>query len=161
MNFVQGFEITASIVFGIYLIWVSWQDFKEMQVVRYSHLLGVAAIFLQTIQLILLEKGCTNYEAKEYLAAAVILLLFQVVAYWFKLYGPADVFVCYLCGVFFILDKGVEHCLIAYFALQAIAGCMLLIIQFMKGNVKGVCLRKPVPYIPYISVAFFLTNMVL
>lgn len=161
MNFVQEFEITASIVFYIYLIWVSWQDFKEMQVVRYSHFLGMTALFLQIIQLILLEKGCVNNEAKEYLVAVLMLLLLQVVACWFKIYGIADAFVCCLCSVFFVLDKGIEHCITAYFMMQAIAGCMLLIVQFIKGNIKGVSLRQPVPYIPYISVAFFLTNMVL
>ena len=77
MNFEQGLEIMASIVFYMYLIWVSRQDLKEMQVVRYSHILGVAAIFLQIVPKAL-QSDSRIYEAREYWVAVMVLLFLQM-----------------------------------------------------------------------------------
>ena len=79
----------------------------------------------------------------------------------FKLYGFADVIVLFLSGVFLLLEKGTEKYLLAYFMVQALSGSLLLMVQLAKGNVKGMNLKRPIPYIPYISFAFILTNMVL
>lgn len=151
----------ASLIFLLYLIWVSWQDVQEMQVVRYSHLLGALAIVLQVILSLLSDNGSELDCAKEYLSAGSLLLVIQILAYYFKLYGLADVLVFFLCGLYMLLEKGVERYLMAYFMVQAISGSLLLVVQLLKGNVKGMHLRCSVPYIPYISVAFILTNMVL
>ena len=161
MNYVQGFEIMASLLFCVYLLWVSWQDVQEMQVVRYSHLLGVVAFLLQAVVKTLLTNEGEFHGMMKYLSAGLVLLVFQIVAYYFKLYGLADVIVFFLCGLYMLLEKGVERYLLAYFMVQAISGSLLLVVQFLKGNVKGMRFRCPVPYIPYISVAFILTNMVL
>lgn len=160
MNFEQGLEIMASIVFYMYLIWVSRQDLKEMQVVRYSHILGVAAIFLQIVPKAL-QSDSRIYEAREYWVAVMVLLFLQMGACFLRMYGLADVFVCFLCDIFFLLEYGLEYYLPAHFLMQAIAGGLLLMVQLVKGNVKGTRLKRPVPYIPYLSVAFILTNMVL
>lgn len=157
MSFVQGLEIMASLVFCIYLIWISWQDYIEMKVVRYSHLLGIAAIFL----LVILEKRKVCFSVKEFIFAGFVLLFLQIIAYYFKLYGFADVIVLFLCGLFFLVRKGTEQYLLAYFIVQAISGTLLFGVQIFKKNVHGLKLQHPVPYIPYISVAFILTNMVL
>lgn len=157
MSFAQGLEIMASLIFATYLIWVSWQDIKERQVVRYSHLLGLFAIFLKGI----LHNERHSYSAKEYIAAVLVLLVLQIIASSLKLYGFADVLVFFLCGVFSLFHKGVENYLPAYFVLQVISGSLLLVVQLAKRNVKGLNLKHPIPYIPYISVAFILTNMVL
>ena len=101
MSFVQGLEIMASLVFCIYLIWISWQDYIEMKVVRYSHLLGIAAIFL----LVILEKRKVCFSVKEFIFAGFVLLFLQIIAYYFKLYGFADVIVLFLCGLFFFGKK--------------------------------------------------------
>lgn len=157
MNFAQGLEIMADLFFVAYLIWVSWQDNKEMQVVRYSHLLGLFAVVLQVI----LQKTRIVNSLNEYFIAISVLLLLQSIAYHFKLYGFADVIVFFLCGTFLLLEKGAEKYLMAYFLVQAVSGSLLLLAQFAKGNVKGLNLKRPVPYIPYICFAFILTNMVL
>ena len=151
----------ASLIFGGYLIWVSWQDIQEMQVVRYSHLLGVLAIVLHVISSLLSDNGSEFYCVKKYLSAGSLLLVLQILAHFLNLYGLGDVIVFFLCSMYMLLEKGVEQYLLAYFMLQAISGSLLLAVQFLKGNIKGMRLRAPVPYIPYISVAFILTNMVL
>ena len=151
----------ANVIFSIYLIWVSLQDYREMQVVRYSHGLGIAAILLEILRIVFWRDGSETYIVREYMSAGFVLLLLQVVACLFKLYGIADMIVLFLCGIFLLLRKGIEYYLMAYFMAQAISGILLLMFQFIKGNVKGTNLRNPVPYIPYISIAFFLTNMVL
>ena len=151
----------ANVIFSIYLIWVSLQDYREMQVVRYSHGLGIAAILLEILRIVFLQDGSDIYKVWEYMWAGVILLLLQMAAYLFKLYGVADMFVFLLCGMFLLFQKGTGCYLTMYFMIHAVSGILLLVVQFIKGNVKGANLRQPVPYIPYISIAFFLTNMVL
>ena len=157
MNFAQGLEIMANLIFVTYLAWVSWQDNKELQVVRYSHLLGVFAVPLQVI----LQKTRIVNSLNEYFIAILVLLVLQGIAYRFKLYGFADVIVFFLCGTFLLLEKGTEKYLLAYFLVQAVSGSLLLLVQLAKGNVKGLNLKRPAPYIPYICFAFILTNMVL
>ena len=147
----------ASVLFVAYLIWVSWQDKKEMQVIRYSHVLGIMAIVLQVV--ILKVDGVD--VGRNCLIAMVHLSVLQVIAYKFQWYGMADVIVLFLCGIWIFLTKGNEDYLRIYFLMQAIAGCLLWCVQWLKKNVKGLCLRHPVAYIPYISFAFILTNMVL
>ena len=151
----------ASLIFGVYLLWVSCQDVQEMQVVRYSHLLGVLAFLLQAVVKIILPNAREPHSMLEYLSAGLVLMVLQIMAYFFRLYGLADVFVFLLCGLYMLLEKGVDRYLLAYFMVQALSGSLLLVVQFLKGNIKGMRLRAPVPYIPYISVAFILTNMVL
>lgn len=151
----------ASLIFGVYLLWVSCQDVQEMQVVRYSHLLGVLAFLLQAVVKIILPNAMDLHSMVEYLSAGLVLMVLQLMAYFFRLYGLADVFVFLLCGLYMLLEKGVDRYLLAYFMVHAISGSLLLVVQLLKGNVKGMHLRCSVPYIPYISVAFILTNMVL
>lgn len=156
MSFARESEIMAEFIFGAYLIWVSVQDYREMCVIRYSHLLGLAAVMLQSV-------CCLRAEPdRVYLNVflSIILLVLQLGAYRFRLYGTADIFVFFLCGIFLLNRFGADF-LTAYFLIQALSGGMLMGMQFMKRNVKGLHLRRPVAYIPYISVAFILTNMVL
>lgn len=147
----------ASFIFVVYLIWISWQDYKEMQVVRYSHLVGALAIVLQAS----LNGRKIAGDLGEYFLAFLVLLFLQLIACWLKIYGFADVIVFFLSGIFLLLEKGTKNHLLAYFLMQAISGGLLLVVQMVQGNVKGSKLKQPVPYIPYICVAFILTNMVL
>lgn len=157
MNYGQELETMAKALFGVYLIWVSWQDKKEMQVFRYSHLLGIVAIILQIILLDADRKEVT----KGWLAAVCFLILLQIIACRFRWYGIADAMVLFLCGVWLFLKGGIDYYLQAYFVMEAFAGSVLWGIQLLKKNIKGLCLRQPVAYIPYICVAFILTNIVL
>ena len=156
MSYEQEFAIMADLIFMVYLIWVSWQDQKEMMVVRYSHGLGLFAIVILAI-------GHNEMIATmpwECGVGFLIVLFVQIVAYQCKFYGMADVFVFTMCGLYFWLQKGPQLYLTAYVTVMAVSGCLLLAVQIVKRNVNGVCLRKSVAYIPYISVAFVLTNMV-
>ena len=83
MNYVQGFEIMASLIFGVYLLWVSCQDVQEMQVVRYSHLLGVLAFLLQAVVKIILPNARELHSMVEYLSAGLVLMVLQIMAYFF------------------------------------------------------------------------------
>ena len=105
--------------------------------------------------------GYNTWNLNTFLMGVFVLVLLQMAACRFKWYGFADVIVFFLCGMFLLLKKGEEKYLLAYFLMQAIAGSFLWGVQLLKKNVKGLNLCSPVPYIPYISVAFILTNMVL
>lgn len=157
MNFAQELEIMANLIFVTYLAWVSWQDNKEMQVVRYSHLLGLFAVLWEVI----LQKARIVNSLNEYFIAVLVLLVLQSISYYFKLYGFADVIVFFLCDTFLLFEKGTKKYLVTYFLVQAVSGNLLLLVQLVKGNVKGLNLKRPAPYIPYICFAFILTNMVL
>ena len=147
----------GKVLFYAYLMWVSWQDFKEMEVIRYSHLLGGFAIVLQILAL----RISGSEVEKGWIIAVIHLSVLQIVAYRFQWYGMADVIVLFLCGMWLFFVKGKDNYLQAYFVLQAMAGSFLWGIQCLKENVKGLCLLHPVAYIPYISIAFVLTNIVL
>ena len=156
MSYEQGFVITADIIFTIYLLWVSKQDYREMQVVRYSHGAGLAAVVILAIL-----NGKDIVECPmEYILGLIFVLLMQMVAYKCHLYGMADILVFFVCGLYFVMRKGPEMYFTAYMLHQALAGILLLVIQIAKRNVKGTRLCKPVAYIPYISFAFVLTNVV-
>lgn len=156
MSYGLGFVIMADLIFIGYLIWVSWQDYKEMMVVRYSHGLGLLAVVILAV----VQKEMIVVRPLEYVIGTVIVVFVQVVAYKCNFYGMADVFVFFMCGVYFLLQKGPQLYLTAYVTVTAMSGCLLLMVQFAKRNIKGVHLCKPVAYIPYICVAFILTNVV-
>lgn len=157
MSFGPVFEIMASLIFAGYLVWASWQDLREMQVIRYTHILGGFAIGI----LLFLQQNKIWEQWDKYLEAIFLLFLLQVLAKWQMLYGMADMIVFFLSGLFFLMRMGTERYLLAYFLLQALSGIGLLAIQAWKHNIKGLKLGCSVPYIPYICVAFILTNMVL
>ena len=69
MNYVPEFEIMVSCIFMAYLAWVSWQDYREMQVVRYSHGLGLLAIVLG----VFLQKAYIWNRGNEYFLAFLVL----------------------------------------------------------------------------------------
>ncbi len=157
MNYVPESEIMADCLFTIYLLWVSCQDAKEMQVVRYSHLPGLFAVFWK---LWLFEMpGVEGWF--EFFLRVFTLFVIQFVSYRFRLYGLADAIVFFLGGMFLVTKTGLYDFLMFNFMFQAIAGILLLAVQIVKRNVRGTCFKEPVPYIPYISVAFFLTKGVL
>ena len=156
MNCVQGFEIMADIIFLLYLIWTAIQDVREMQVVRYSHLLGILGVFLQFF----LQKENVFCYPIEYFTAFLVLFFWQIAAGRLKLYGVADAIVFFMNGVFLLGKIGPEKYLLAFFVHQALAGIMLLAVQIAKRNIKGTKLLHSVPYIPYICFAFCLTNVV-
>lgn len=156
MSYEPGFEITADVIFAIYLLWVSKQDYCEMQVVRYSHGAGLAAV---VILVVMNRKKIMDYPV-ECIVGLVFVLLMQMIAYKCRLYGMADILVFGVCGLYFLVRKGPELYFTAYMLHQALSGCLLLAIQIVKSNVKGVRLCRPVAYIPYISFAFVLTNVV-
>lgn len=156
MSYEQGFAITANAIFYVYLLWVSGQDHHEMQVVRYSHGLGLAAVVILAV----LYWRDIKENPTGYMLGLIFVWMIQVIAYKCHLYGMADVLVFFICGLYFLTWKGPRLYLIAYILLQALAGCFLLIVQIIKRNVKGGHLCKPVAYIPYISFAFILTNVV-
>ena len=164
MNYAPELEIMVDIIFVLYLIWVSWQDYKSMQVVRYSHLSGLFAIVLQLFLRVVLHDLRIYDMPEEIIAgfvACLMLLVMQIAACFIRLYGAADGIVFFLCGVFMVVKEGAEGFMQTFLCLTAVSGVMLLVVQAMKGNLKGVGLKHPVPYIPYISFAFILTKWVL
>jgi Flp pilus assembly protein protease CpaA len=156
MSYEQGFAITADVILTVYLLWVAIQDFHEMQVVRYSHGLGLLAVLI----LVILNRGNIAEYPVEYILGLIFVLMTQVIAGKCHLYGMADILVFFVCGLFFLMRKGPALYLTAYMMLHAMSGGLLLMVQLLKRNVKGVRLCKPVAYIPYISFAFVLTNVV-
>ena len=164
MNCVPEFETMVSAVFIGYLLWVSWQDYKSMQVIRYSHGMGLFAVILKIISQVFLQgmKKETIYEHLfASLLAVIVLLCIQIAACLLHLYGTADGMVFFLCGLFLLVQEGTEQYMLSFLWMTALSGGMLLVVQVLKGNIKGVALKHPVPYIPYISFAFILTKVVL
>ena len=104
MNYEQGSAIIADIIFVIYLLWVSQQDYREMQVVRYSHGLGLAAI----VVLIILNRRELMEYPMEYIMGVIFVLLMQIIAHKCHLYGMADILVFFFCGLYFLIRKGPE-----------------------------------------------------
>lgn len=156
MSYGQEFAIMASLVFTGYLIWVSWQDHKEMLVARYSHGLGLGAVLI----LVMVQKNDIIEHLGEYAIGFAVVLTVQMAAYKGACYGRADVLVFLMCGLYFLCQKGPQLYLTAYLMVQAVSGCLLLLVQTARHNIHGMYLRKPVAYIPYICVAFVLTNVV-
>lgn len=164
MNYVRGFEIMASVLFGAYLFWVSMQDAKEMQVVRYSHLLGVVAILCVLLTRCVWSAGSVVEAGtiwKVHLWEIGVVWLLQFIGYKIRLYGLADVFVVGICATFYYFASGKYQCLFFGVALYAVSGILLLLVEFARGNLKGWKLEQKVPYIPYVAVAFFLTKWVI
>lgn len=156
MNCVQGFEIMADGVFYGYLCWAAWQDHREKMVVRYTHMIGLAAVFL----LVYMRKEIILEHILLYVCHVLLICMIQAAAYQWHLYGLADAFVFALCGLFFLAKQGFSGYLSAYLIVFALSGCLMLFVQIYKGNIKGIRLLTPTAYIPYICFAFFLTNVV-
>ena len=146
----------ASLIFTGYLIWVSWQDHKEMLVARYSHGLGLMAVVILAI----VQKNDIAVRFWEYVLGAAVIVAVQMTAYKGNFYGMADVLVFLMCGLYFLFQKGPQLYLTSYVMVYAISGCLLLLVQMARRNIRGMYLCNPVAYIPYISVAFVLTNVV-
>lgn len=140
------------LLFLLYLIWISYQDFREMQVVRYSHLLGLAAIVWAIV--IHGDSGVFSWEL-------LMVYLLQIIGFALKWYGLADAIVMCICATFYCAIVGSTRCFLFCFAMQAMAGILLILVQILKNNINGLKLKKPIPYIPYISIAFFLTKWVI
>lgn len=157
MNFTLELETMAKVIFGGYLGWISYQDYRSMQVVRYSHLAGLLAVLLETLR----NRSQIVSFFQDYAVAASIIALLQAVAQRGHFYGLADIITIYLCCIFFLVQQGPDDWMLFFCLLQAISGVLLISLQILKGNVKMLHLKRPVPYIPYISVAFILTNIVL
>ena len=164
MNYIRVFEIMASVLFGIYLFWVSMQDAKELQVARYSHLLGVTAIVCMMVARSVWRTehvvGALDLWGTQ-LWEIVVIWVLQFIGYKLRFYGLADVFTMGICATFYYFDSGRYQCLVFGVVLYAVSGILLLAIELARGNLKGWKLKQKVPYIPYIAVAFFLTKWVI
>lgn len=147
----------AEALFHLYFLWVVKQDITEMQVVRYSHLLGSLSLVLLAVR----KFYDISQYFEEYMIYLFLMLMFQFIQYKLRCYGLADAVVLFLCGSFFLFKRGRQACLLLYFLLQAVSGIFFLICQYAKGNVGGLGVKHAAPYIPYIYVAFILTNVVL
>ena len=157
MNCVPEFEIITDGVFWAYLLWVAWQDYRTMQVVRYSHAAGLVAVLAMAIangQHIWANGGI-------YVAAVLLLAAVQFWMYRVKAYGLADAIVFFMCGVYWLVQRGAADCLVGYMLLMALSVVLLWGAAYLKGNVLGATLKHPMPYIPSICCAFFLTKGVL
>lgn len=106
------------------------------------------------------EKNDIAVRFWEYGIGIAVILMVQIVAYVGDFYGIADVLVFLMCGFYFLFQKGPQLYLTAYVMVYAMSGCLLLLVQMVKRNISGMYLRRPVAYIPYIYVAFVLTNVV-
>ena len=164
MNYIRAFEIMASVFFLLYLLWATMQDAKEMCVARYTHLLGVVAIIL-----IMIVRGIFRIEGISHENALWIKNLWEIgsacaiqwLGHKMQGYALADVFVLNICTIFHFFEGGSYRCLLFYFAFYALSIVLLFAAQLINGNLKGVNLKKKVPFIPYLSVAFFLTKWVI
>lgn len=146
----------ASLIFTGYLLWVSWQDQREMLVARYSHGLGLLAVVILAIG----QKDDIAARFLEYGIGLIVILTVQMAAYKSNSYGMADVLVFLLCGLYFLFQKGPQLYLTAYVMVSAMSGCLLFMVQIVRRNIRGMYLRRPVAYIPYICISFILTNVV-
>ena len=105
MSCAPELEIMVDIIFVLYLIWVSWQDYKSMEVVRYSHLSGLFAIVLQLFLQVILHNVMDDKMIEKIIAgflACFVLLVTQIVGCFIRLYGVADGIVFFLCGLFML-----------------------------------------------------------
>ena len=164
MDYIHVFEIMASILFIAYLFWASLQDVREMKVARYTHLLAVLAIICTILSKVVCCMDSSVYENRLWLRNLWEILLscsFHWIGCRLCFYGLADVFVMNLCDVFYFFQSGTYGCLFFCFASYATSGILLLVVQLINGNLKGFHLKRKVPYIPYISIAFFLTKWVI
>ena len=178
MNYAPEFAVMADRLFYVYLLWVSCQDAKEMQVVRYSHLTGILAIVIKLICYSIddiasgdsLGNVCAGRNIVVILVGAAILSGIQYMSCRQKLYGVADGIVFWVGGMFLLVERlGVKGAaeemvfsgLTAFFMMQALSGLLLILVQAAKGNIKSGIFKQSIAYIPYISVAFFLTKGVL
>ncbi len=163
MNCIREFATMDNVLFALYLIWISVQDLKDMQVVRYSHLLGVTAVGWNVIANGFYSVGAFLTDgtlAMHFMEIAVVLLL-QTLSCIFKCYGLADALTICLCSIFYFFKSNRYQCVLFSLLLQSVSGVLLIVVQIFKDNIKGLQLKQAVPYVPYISVAFFLTKWVL
>lgn len=164
MNYAHGFAIMSNFLFVAYLLWASWQDLCQMCVVRYTHLLGCAAIICAMFSneiFAMLQMPLSTNEWIQNGWEIIIVIILQIIGCYFKCYGLADVFTICICVIFYYFETGIYKCLFFYFGFYVTAGLLLLVTQCAMNNVKGLNLKKQVPFIPYLSVAFFLTKWVI
>ena len=164
MDYIHVLEIMASVLFAAYLLWAVQQDVKEMKVARFTHLLGLGAVMVSILASAMsrhLESGNIEKIWTQNIWELAVVFLLQYIGYKLRCYGLADVFVIGLCSLFYYFQSAEYRCLYFYFLLYAIAGTILLFVQLCCGNLKGLKLKQKVPYIPYISIAFFLTKWVI
>ncbi len=181
MKYAPEFEIIADFLFVGYLLWASLQDIRQMQVARYTHVVGVIAVCMRIVcrcgnvnleaqgfyesvdtlvESILRPKGMPAYWV-EWLLSMCLHAGLQYMSQLCRLYGLADAIVFFLCGMYWSIGYGMYSSLMGSMLLQSIAGILLFVVQIAKKNLKRMHFKAPVPYIPYIFVAFFLTNGVL
>lgn len=83
----------------------------------------------------------------------IIFLLIQLKLFG-RLYGKAD---CYAFCVCSVAGAGIGMGLELFMAHMTLAFVLLVPVQFCKRNIgKGGTLKEPVPFLPYITVAFYL-----
>lgn len=139
-------------IFFLYLVCISLQDIKTMKVTRIFHVMGIAGVIIMLIQ--------EGYSDVSY-TPIVFFLLIQLGCYCFGCYGLADLFLFINCSLYMGVSYTKEDTLLYLFLFQLLANILLIVVQLCVGNFRKGRLRKKVAYIPYLSTAFILTNIVL
>ncbi len=138
------------IIFACYLVGVSTQDIKEKSVSRIWHLFAFLALMFST-------------NPKLFFLSVLWNLAIVVLCYWqYKkgAYGLADVFVLLNCSMFFAISRGSIRFLWEFCLFYFLAIILVYLHQYVNKNIKQYRFLRKVPYIPYLSCAFILTNMV-
>lgn len=131
------------VIFVCCLVWACWQDLKTRRV--YNLTWGVAAPAAVGLSLLQWEQTGSLYE---YGIFALLQILF-----FGRTYGKADRNAFLTCGICIAsvgggLKEDLLHMLIAYLLLGVVQGAGKNIAR--NGNLK-----EPVPFLPYITLAFF------
>lgn len=164
MSYAHVFAIMSNLLFVMYLLWASFQDLRQMRIARYTHLLGCVAIICAMLSKDIFVVSRMRWMATVWVQNVweiAIVIILQIIGYYFKCYGLADVFTICICVMFYYFETGIYRCLFFYFLFYAMAGLLLVVTQCAMHNVKGLNFKKQVPFIPYVSIAFFLTKWVI
>lgn len=140
-------QFLLAVVFGC-LLFACATDMAFCQVYNMTWWVGVPAGAL------LFWSRCLR-EPQNAKGAAELAVFFALQLLWFaRMYGRAD---CYAFCVCALAQAGLGMGLLAYLSHMAAAFLMLALIQGRKGNLgRGGNLKRPVPFVPYITAAFYL-----
>ena len=133
----------------ISLMLASYEDIRTKSVTN-----AVWWIFSAGLLPLLFEDGADAWAVAECLIAVVIQEFIMS-----RVYGRADSHAFSCCAVFLVFSGGGLEGHIMHMCL---ALAMLSALQILRGNIgRGLKLKEPVPFIPYIAVSFMISVIIL
>lgn len=143
-------SIGLGIVFGT-LLFACITDYTQCQV--YCFIWWIAGSVVIVWLAVMMSKG----EQIPWLELVVFCIIQELL--FSKLYGKADCHAFCVCAVMYaLLEKG----MLCYLLHMALSLLLLTCVQWRRGNItRSANLKIPVPFIPYIVLAFLLLYLVI